>query len=246
MRLAAAIAMAASVACAQLNFNEPGLVWAGLYPGYSVSNAVHNVARTGVVGNTRGPIQDMNRGIASNSTATAAWVGLGTNAYPLQAASEFTLSMWIKAGGALGATLLMGNAFSTGTTGTFYFSTASGTRLSCYAQSLATNYVGYDKSSLPNILTSNWVHLATTWTSSRTNMQLFINGEGMTVATTRVGANITSLQPCDNEARLGTYANGANSFLVSGRSIAMARIYNRSLSTNEVRSLYMRERAFLP
>jgi hypothetical protein len=242
-RIAAILALVASNALAQ---NDAGLVWAALYPGTCASNAVHNIANTGIVGNTRGPIQDLNRGIASNSTATAAWIGAGTNVYPVRGAGELTLSVWIKAVGTLPATGIMGNQFSTGTTGTYYLASATGTRLSFYAQSFATNYVGFDKANLPNLITSNWIHLAATWVGARTNTQLWINGENMTATTTRVGTNITSLQPCDNELRVGAYANGVNSVITSGRSLTMARLYNRALGTNEIKELYLRERAMLP
>jgi hypothetical protein len=242
-RIVAILALVASSALAQ---NDAGLVWAALYPGTCASNAVHNIANTGIVGNTRGPIQNLNRGIASNSTATAAWIGAGTNVYPVQGAGELTLSVWLKAVGTLPSTGIIGNQFSTGTTGTYYFTSVTGTRLTFYAQSFATNYVGFDKANLPNLVTSNWVHLAATWVGARTNTQLWINGENMTATTTRVGTNITSLQPCDNELRVGAYANGVNSFINSGRSLTMARIYNRALGTNEIKELYLRERAMLP
>jgi hypothetical protein len=243
MRLVCLLLLIASSAMAR---NDAGLVWAALYPGASASNAVHNIANTGSVGNTRGPIQNLNRGIASNSTATAAWIGAGTNVYPVQGAGELTLSVWLKAVGSLSAAAIVGNAFSTGATGTYYLSSVSGTRVSFYVQSTAVNYVGFDKSSLPNLITSNWVHIATTWNGAITNTQLWVNGENMTATTVRVGANITSLQPCDNEFRVGAYANGLNPILISGRSLTMARIYNRALGTNEIKELYLRERAMLP
>lgn len=243
-RIVAILALVASNALAQ---NDAGLVWAALYPGTCASNAVHNIANTGIVGNTRGPIQDLNRGIASNSTVTAAWIGGGTNVYPVQGAGELTVSTWIKAVGSVANLPLIGNASSAATTGTYYMVAITGTRVYFYVQSFATNYVGFDKLNLPNIATSNWVHLASTWVGARTNMQFFINGENMTVTTTRTGANITSLQPCDTELRVGAYANAlGSSFLTSGRSMTMARLYNRALGTNEIKELYLRERAMLP
>jgi len=246
MRLAAAVVMIASVASAQLNFNEPGLVWAGLYPGHSMSNAVHNVATTGAVGNTRGPIQTLDRGVASNSTATAAWIGLGTNTYPLVGATEFTLTCWLRAATNSAAGALHNNVPATTATGTFYFVAASATRIYCYVQKAATNYVYYDKSGLPNNATTSWVHLATTWKAGITNMQLFMNGEGMTVSTLRVGANVTNLNESSTENRIGAFHSANSPYISANRSLTMARMYNRALSTNEVRALYMRERAYLP
>lgn len=242
-RIAAILALVASNALAQ---NDAGLVWAALYPGTCASNAVHNIANTGIVGNTRGPIQDLNRGIASNSTATVAWIGAGTNVYPLDGASELTSSVWIKWVGATATLPLLLNLTSTSSTGTHYLVAYSQTRVGFYVQSYTTNYVGFDKSSLPNLITSNWVHIVSTWVGSRTNTQLWINGENMTATTVRVGTNITNLQPCNTELRVGSWANAGSSFLTSGRSMTMARLYNRALGTNEIKELYLRERAMLP
>lgn len=227
--------------------NDAGLVWASLYPGAGASNAVHNIATTGLVGNTRGPIQNLTGGIASNNTATAAWIGLGTNVYPIEGARELTLSVWAKQVGTPTIVPLHNNTFSTGITGTYQLAILTGTRMQGYVQTHGTtNYVGFDKSGLPNIVTSNWVHLAMTWVGVRTNVTLWINANNMTVTTTRVGVNVTNLNPNSNENRVGAWANALGTALTSGKALTMARIYNRALSTNEIKELYIRERAMLP
>lgn len=231
------------VALPALAERDAGLVWSGLDRGWSASNAIHNSAGTSVVGNTRGPIQNVDAGVASNGTATAAWVGLGTNFNPLAGATEATLSVWVRIAAPTIATFpVWGNDPSSGATGTVGWVIMSATRQYCYWHGTKfTNYVYFDKSGLPTIHRSNWVHLATTWRASTTNVQLYIDGQSMTVTPIRVGVNVPQLDECNTEWRIGAFANAGASGLMNGNAVRYGRVWRRALSTNEVRALYVNQ-----
>lgn len=250
-RLCILLCLICKCAFGQLNFNDAGLVWAGLYPGYSATNAIHNIVNTGIVGNTRGAGTSINGGILTNSLSLGTWVGLGTNITPHYGATELTLSCWVRMS-VTAVMPLLNDVPSTGTNqGPMQLSIITANRISGYIQTHAsTNYIGFDKSGLPALTNRIWNHVAMTWIGGgRTNLQLYINGNSMTVTVIRsgAGANITNITPSftRNEVRIGAFSNGANTLgNVSGGAIRMARMYTRAFTTNEIKALYISELPF--
>jgi len=241
MRLAAIIAMAASVASAQ---QDAGLVWHGLLPGLSASNAIHN-AIDGRVGNTRGPIVETTGGVVSNDTTTAAWVGWGTNYNPMATADQLTFVGWITRGSGVNWGLC-GNAPSVGGSNMAYLANiAPGTRTYLYVQATASNYRFIDVSGHTPTLTTNWMQIGATWAGG-TNFALYVNGARHITGVGAAGTPSNTLAACLNqEWRVGSFANAVFP-IVSSNALWNWRVYNRALSEREIAHLRMMDRRLLP
>ena len=242
MRLALALTIAAGVASAQ---HDAGLVWHGLRAGWTASNAVHN-SIDGHVGNTRGPITETPGGAVSNNSATASWVGWGTNYNPMATASQLTMVGWVKRGSAANAWSLCGNAPSTGGSNMALIVAASATRTYLYIQPTASSYRYIDVSGHANTLRTNeWVQIGATWAGG-TNLCLYVDGIQYRTGVGSAGTPSNTIGECLNqEWRLGAFSNGANT-MINSNALWNWRVYNRALASNEITHLRITDRRLLP